>query len=89
VEVTDGNGQAVFPGLTARAVSVVASAETFYSNEARQVDLAAGQETVLTIELQRHALVSETVVVTGSGTESLVQETPIRTELISPECERR
>jgi outer membrane receptor for ferrienterochelin and colicins len=89
IEVTDINGEAVFGGMATGAVSVVASADAFYSNQARRVDLIAGQQTVVTIELQPHTVVSETVVVTGSGTESLIQEAPIRTELITPQVVER
>ncbi|MEB2363986.1 MAG: TonB-dependent receptor [Bryobacteraceae bacterium] len=87
-QVTDAKGETVFRGLTAGGWPVVASAESFFPNEAR-IALIAGQETVLTIELQRRPVVSETVVVTGSGTESLVQEAPIRTELITPRVVER
>lgn len=87
-QITDAKGEAVFHVLTMGSLSVVAEAESFFPNEAR-IDLVAGRETVLTIELQRRSVVSETVVVTGSGTESLVQEAPIRTELITPQVVER
>ena len=82
---TDSSGQVVFRDIPAGSFSVSASAEGFYLNEAKRVDLAFGLETILTINLQVSAVVSETVVVTGSGTESLVEEAPVRTELITPE----
>jgi outer membrane receptor for ferrienterochelin and colicins len=83
--VSDANGQAAFRELPPGVLSVTASAKEFYSNEAKRVELTAGQETALTIDLQARKIISETVVVTGSGTESLVQESPIRTELITQE----
>ncbi len=81
----DANGQARFEGLPPGLVSVMASADGFLSNEAGRVELSAGRETVLTIQLPVQGTVSEAVVVTGSGTESLLQEAPVRTELITPE----
>lgn len=82
---SDANGQAAFRGLPISVLSVVASAKGFYANEARRVELTTGTETMLTIDLQARQVVSESVVVTGSGTESLIQEAPIRTELITHE----
>lgn len=89
VQTTDASGQAAFRELTWPAVSLVVSVEGFYPNEAARVELASGQETVLTVELQQRTVVSETVVVTGSGTESLIQEAPIKTELITPQVVER
>ncbi len=86
---SDANGQVVFQGLPQGTVSVMASADGFSSNEAGSVELSASRETVVTIQLPVRAVVSETVVVTGSGTESLVQEAPIRTELITPQVAER
>jgi outer membrane receptor for ferrienterochelin and colicins len=80
---SDANGKAVFQGLPAGIVSVMAAAKGFQSNEARRIELPAGQETALTLKLQI-STVSDTVVVTGSGTESLVEEAPVQTELITP-----
>lgn len=86
---TDAGGQVVFPGVRPGSLSVMASAEGFYSNEATAVGLVAGRETVVTLELQTRRVVSETIVVTGSGTESLVHEAPVRTDLITPEVVER
>ncbi len=86
---SDVNGQAAFTGLPAAVVSVMATAEGFHQAEARRVELTAGSETRLTLDLQLSTVVSETVVVTGSGTESLMQEAPIRTDLIHPEVVER
>jgi len=82
---TDASGQAAFQGLPPGSLSVMASADGFFSNESALVELAADRETVLTLELQIRGVVSESIVVTGSGTESLVHEAPVRTELITPE----
>lgn len=82
---SDAGGQAVFEQLPPGVLSVMASAEGFFSNEAHRVELSAGRQTVLTIQLPVRGTVSETVVVTGSGTESLAQEAPIQTDLIPSE----
>ncbi len=86
---SDENGQVLFEGLPASDVSVLAAAEGFFPNEASEVNLTTGQETIVTLELQVRGVVSETVVVTGSGTESLAHEAPVRTELITPELVER
>lgn len=86
---SDSTGQAAFPDLAPGTYSVQASVDGFYPNETGQAGIAPGRETVVTIELQPRTAVSETVVVTGSGTESLLQEAPIQTELITPEVTER
>lgn len=80
---TGVSGQAIFEDLPAGNVSIMASAEGFFSNFAEQFELSAGRETALTLVLQASSVISESIVVTGSGTESLVMEAPIRTELIT------
>ncbi|MGE5488686.1 MAG: TonB-dependent receptor [bacterium] len=86
---SDRKGQAAFQALPPGAVSVMVSADGFYPNEAHGINLTPGQETLLTIQLTARGTVSETVVITGSGTESLVQEAPIRTELITQQMVER
>jgi outer membrane receptor for ferrienterochelin and colicins len=84
-QATDVHGRVLLSDLPCGDVSVLASAEGFHANEAAQVSLTGGQETQVTLELQVKGVVTENVVVTGSGTENLMQEAPIRTELITPE----
>lgn len=57
----------------------------FYPAQPRTVELLAGSETDLVVELQPEAIVEETIVVTGTGTEYAVREAPVRTELITTE----
>lgn len=79
---TGAEGEARFAGLEPGTVSVLAAADGFFPMEEDPVELAPGQETVISFQLQLRSVVSETVVVTGSGTESLTQEAPVKTELI-------
>jgi outer membrane receptor for ferrienterochelin and colicins len=86
---SDAGGAAAFPGLAQTTVSVTVTAEGFYPQTVERVELVPERETVLAVELQPKRIVSETIVVTGSGTASLLQEAPIRTELISADVVQR
>lgn len=82
-QATDASGSAVFHGLVPGVVSVMVSAPGFLPNEAGRVELIAGQQTEITIQLPISGTVSESVVVTGSGVESLAQESPVPTQVIT------
>jgi outer membrane receptor for ferrienterochelin and colicins len=86
---SDVAGRAVFEGLAPGAVSIVAMAEGFFPNEAAGIELMAGQETQVSVALEVRSVVSETLVVTGTGTEYLAQEAPVRTELLTQELVTR
>ncbi len=81
---TGDDGSAVFRQLPAAAFRVVVSADGFYPNESRQPGLIPGEQATLPVELAARAVVSEQIVVTGSGTEALIQDAPIQTQLITP-----
>lgn len=86
---TDTRGEARFESLPAGPVQVQVSAEGFLPMQEGPVELEAGGETVVRFALQQKPVISETVVVTGSGTAAAAQEAPVRTELItSAEVER-
>ena len=81
---SDIDGRAVFAELPPGIMLVRVTAEGFFSNEAGGIVLNAGQETQITLDLDS-SVVSETVVITGTGTEYLIQKAPIRTELLTQE----
>jgi outer membrane receptor for ferrienterochelin and colicins len=85
IAVTDASGHAIAPDLPSGSVSLKVSAPDFYSYQSKKIVLTAGETTILTVDLKQRVMVSETVVVTATGTESLAREAPIRTELITPQ----
>lgn len=86
---TDANGEAVFRQVGAGRFRVAASAEGFYANESWQAGLAPGERAALPVTLVRRAVVSESIVVTGTGTAALAREAPVRTGLITPDLINR
>ncbi len=80
---TNEAGAVTVSGLRPGTISVVAEAVGYFPNEAKQIPLPAGEETVIVITLQKRNIVGETVVVTATGTKYALQEAPIRTELIT------
>lgn len=80
---TDVQGEARFENLPAGPVHVQVTAEGFLPMEEGPVELEAGGETAVRFSLQPKPVISETVVVTGSGTAAAVQEAPVRTDLIT------
>jgi len=81
--VTAADGTFRISRLPPGTFTVTAASEEYFSEKANQVQLSGGQAVELEIHLTRQVPVEETVVVTGTGTEYLAQEAPIRTELIT------
>ncbi len=83
--LTSTSGEFEFSGLPPGAVTVTVDSDSFFAAEVEQIELVAGQTLALELELIRKAIVEETIVVTGTGTEYLAAEAPVRTELITTE----
>ncbi|MCP5116511.1 MAG: TonB-dependent receptor, partial [bacterium] len=82
---TDRDGGFRIEGLPSGTVTVTVVAEHYYPSDMHQLNLTAGEAYAVEIELREKAVVQETVVVTGTGTEYLATEAPVRTELITNE----
>lgn len=81
--VTDAEGKFEIRGLPPGTVTVTATSKQYFSAEANQVDLSEGAAVKLEIHLIKQVPIEQTIVVTGTGTEYLVKDVPIRTELIT------
>lgn len=82
---TAADGHAIVPAMPPGNVSVRATAEGFFPSQPLSIDIAAGESPQIIVTLQPRAIVNESVVVTATGTKYAVEESPIRTELLTQE----
>ncbi len=79
----NSNGEAVFdstPGLT---FSLAVEAAGYYPGKLTQIEVREGETTTVVVEMRKTVVVTEIIVVTATGTAAELQETPIRTEVIT------
>ena len=79
----DSKGEAIFdstPGLT---FSLAVEAAGYYPGKLARVERVEGETTTVVVEMRKTVVVTEIVVVTATGTAAELQETPIRTEVIT------
>lgn len=77
----DGRFELLF--RTPGNVSLTVTAKGFLSGARMQVALTDQPSTEVEVVLQRDAVLEQSIVVTGSGTQSLLVEAPVRTELLT------
>jgi hypothetical protein len=65
---TAQDGHVAISGFAPGTLSIPVVAPEFYPNQAR-ITMRPGEDTVITLDLQRRTVVGESVVVTGTGTE--------------------
>lgn len=83
VVTSDAQGLFVFRDVAPGAVTVTARAEGFYPSRPKQLVLSPGSSVELEIELVAKAPVVQNIVVTGTQTEHLQTEAPVRTDVVS------
>ncbi len=81
--ITDIEGRFQLTGLALARHTVTVTAPGFNSGLRGEVDLAGQPEATIDFSFDAGDVVRESVVVTGSGTQELLVEAPVRTELIS------
>lgn len=72
-----------FSALPLSRVTVTVVAKGFFSGFRTEIDLSENAAAEAQILLRREAVLEQSIVVTGSGTQALVMEAPVRTELLS------
>jgi len=82
---TTEEGSFTFGQIPPGVYTVTARAEGFSGHQKLQVKLAPGEVQILTIEMSKLSILSESVVVTGTRTPHLLVEAPVRTDLLLPE----
>jgi len=88
--LTDQDGQFQFEHLPARPLTfIVLPTDIYYSGRKISVDLSTDPEVTLEIQLIRREKRRSSVVVTGTGTEHLILDAPVRTDLIPESFLRR
>ncbi|HFB98065.1 MAG TPA: hypothetical protein ENJ62_02900, partial [Bryobacterales bacterium] len=83
--VTGPDGTYELSGLAPGTVTVRAEAEGYFPAEVGELALEAGEAVELTLELEAKPVVTETLVVTATGTEYELADAPVRTELVTTE----
>jgi outer membrane receptor for ferrienterochelin and colicins len=88
--LTNEEGMFRFENLPARALTlVVISSDRYYTGQKTKVDLSAGSPVTVDIQLTQREKLRSSVVVTGTRTEHLVVDAPVRTNLIPESFMRR
>ena len=88
--LTNEEGMFRFENLPARALTlVVISSDYYYSGRKTTVDLSAGSPVTVDIQLTHREKLRSSIVVTGTRTEHLVVDAPVRTDLIPESFLRR
>lgn len=77
------SGEALFDRTPSQVFSVSVKAAGYYVGKVAGVRVQEGETATVVVQLQRAEVVSETIVVTATGTETEVQQAPIKTEVIS------
>jgi len=85
VAITDAGGRFRLEALPLTHLTLTVTAKGFFSGARAEVNLSAVPSQEIEIVLQRQSVLEQSVVVTGTGTQSLIVEAPVRTELISRE----
>ncbi|MCU0247339.1 MAG: TonB-dependent receptor plug domain-containing protein, partial [Bryobacter sp.] len=91
VRIEPGSGQALtgpdgrfaLPSVKPGDVILTVLAKGFYSAARTTVAVRPGVKSEVEIALTRESVLEQSVVVTGSGTQSLLVEAPVRTELLT------
>lgn len=88
---TDAQGRFAFEDVPEQPLTIRASAEGYHPSPAALFKVTAGSELRLDIELAHKDVVMETVVVTGTRTEHLQVEAPVRTLVLTTRdiCDRK
>lgn len=81
--VTGHDGRFHLSSLPLGPVKLTVTAKGFFSGARTDLDLSLEPRAAIEITLQREAVLEQSVVVTGSGTQSLLVEAPVRTELLT------
>jgi outer membrane receptor for ferrienterochelin and colicins len=88
--LTSEEGVFRFENLPARVLTlVVISSDRYYSGQKTTVDLSAGSPVTVDIQLTQREKLKSSIVVTGTRTEHLAVDTPVRTDLIPESFLRR
>ncbi len=80
---TDAGGIFEFRDLAPGSVTLEFRAEGFYPTRQDSVQLPAGEAVAVEVVLESKEVVTESIVVTGTGTAHTVMDAPVRTELIT------
>ncbi|NWF83810.1 MAG: TonB-dependent receptor, partial [Bryobacteraceae bacterium] len=83
--VTGADGRFRLWPLPLGPVTLTVTAKGFFSGARTELDLSLEPRAEVEITLQRDAVLEQSVVVTGSRTQSLLVEAPVRTELVTQE----
>jgi outer membrane receptor for ferrienterochelin and colicins len=88
--LTNQEGMFRFDNLPARVLTlVVISSDRYYTGRKTTVDLSAGSPVTVDIQLTHREKLRSSIVVTGTRTEHLVVDAPVRTDLIPESFLRR
>jgi outer membrane receptor for ferrienterochelin and colicins len=88
--LTNEQGIFWFENLPARVLTLVAiSSDRYYSGQKTTVDLSSGSPVTIDIQLTQREKLRSSIVVTGTRTEHLVVDAPVRTDLIPESFMRR
>jgi len=88
--LTDEEGLFRFDNLPFRPLTlIVISSDRYYTGQKTTVDLSAGAPVTVDIQLTQREKLRTSVVVTGTRTEHLVVDAPVRTDLIPESFIRR
>ena len=79
----DSNGEATFDSTPGSTFSLAVEAAGYYPGKLASVEVVEGETTTVVVEMRKAEVVTEIVVVTATGTAAELQETPIRTEVIT------
>jgi outer membrane receptor for ferrienterochelin and colicins len=88
--LTNQEGMFRFDNLPARVLTlVVISSDRYYTGQKTTVDLSAGSPITVDIQLTQREKLRSSIVVTGTRTEHLAVDAPVRTDLIPESFLRR
>ncbi len=87
--LTDAEGYFGFERLPIRPVTITVVAPDYYSARKTTLGLSGNQDVTIEIQITRRQKLRHSIVVTGTRTEHLVTDAPVRTELIPESFLRR